>query len=409
MTHNLRTEQIQVEMLDENMQPVEVISEILSDTRIRITSERAVRSATVKVTGTIEKGENPLIVIGETTLRVLMGVRTMNVTYSRSGGTFMPGYMPGVSLFGFGTQNYQEPGFAFLSGWQDENYALKAFDRTYTYLDDQDNKITENVLTRDQSLNTPFSMNSNERFTFRANIEPFNGLKIDLTANHSYTSTTSEYYTADSLGYLPASDMRGHVESGNFSMSYISLGTAFEKISDDVESSTTFLQLKDEYRKEISYRLAMDYFEKTGDMLEDSAGYYEGYGPTSQEVLIPAFLAAYGNRDPGTISLGAYRTIAQIMPNWQVRFDGLGKIPALKEYVNSIVMNHSYRSTYSVGSFISNPFYLFDTIQGVPVAIDLQGNFMVEQNINTISVNENFSPLFDLNMDWKNSLTTRVE
>ena len=40
---------------------------------------------------------------------------------------------------------------------------------------------------------------------------------------------------------------------------------------------------------------------------------------------------------------------------------------------------------------------------------DLQGNFMVEQNINTISVNENFSPLFDLNMDWKNSLTTRIE
>ena len=52
---------------------------------------------------------------------------------------------------------------------------------------------------------------------------------------------------------------------------------------------------------------------------------------------------------------------------------------------------------------------MYDTINGVPVALDLQGNFMVEQNINTISINENFSPLFDLNMDWKNSLTTRVE
>ena len=72
-------------------------------------------------------------------------------------------------------------------------------------------------------------------------------------------------------------------------------------------------------------------------------------------------------------------------------------------------MNHSYRSTYSVGSFVSNPYYTFDTINGVPIAVDLQGNFMVEQNISTVSINENFSPLFDLNMDWKNSLTTRIE
>ena len=97
------------------------------------------------------------------------------------------------------------------------------------------------------------------------------------------------------------------------------------------------------------------------------------------------------------------------MPNWQVRFDGLGKIEALQRYVNSIVMNHSYRSTYSVGSFINNPFFIVDTISGVPISLDLQGNFMVEQNINTVSINENFSPLFDLNMDWKNSLTTRIE
>jgi len=72
-------------------------------------------------------------------------------------------------------------------------------------------------------------------------------------------------------------------------------------------------------------------------------------------------------------------------------------------------MNHSYRSTYSVGSFNNNPFYVYDTISGIPIITDLQGNFMVEQNINTVSINENFSPLLDINMDWKNSLTTRFE
>ncbi|HDS07265.1 MAG TPA: cell surface protein SprA, partial [Bacteroides sp.] len=70
IVHNLRTKNIEVNLFDENDQPVEVTTEIMSETRIRITSESAVRSARVVVTGSIEKGENPLIFIAETTLRV---------------------------------------------------------------------------------------------------------------------------------------------------------------------------------------------------------------------------------------------------------------------------------------------------------------------------------------------------
>jgi cell surface protein SprA len=178
-----------------------------------------------------------------------------------------------------------------------------------------------------------------------------------------------------------------------------------------VESSSTFQKLKEEYRIDISQRLGNEYQQATGISLpadSTDARYVQGFGPTSQAVLIPAFLAAYGNRDVERIPLKAMRSILEIMPNWQVRFDGLGKIPAFQEVVNSVVMNHSYRSTYSVGSFINNPYY-YEAIAGIPDTSDLQGNFMVEHNINTVSINENFSPLFGLNMDWKNSLTTRVE
>jgi cell surface protein SprA len=396
VNHNLKTEIVTVEVVDENNQPVEVETVILSDTRISITPARAVRGATVTVTGTIEKGENPLIFIAESTIRILMGLRTVNVTFSRSGGTLLPGYNPTTAFMGM--EQYGDglaPGWQFLTGWQDMDYAEDAFRNGW--------------LTTDQNLNDPFNMNTTERFTARANFEPFNGLKIDLTANRNFSSNLTEYYTADIYGNLPPDSARGRTYSGNFSMSYISLGTSFERIDDKVESSNTFVKLKDDYRKTISRRLAFDYMEKTGRVLEDSAGYYEGFGPTSQEVLIPAFLAAYGDRDPNSISLQAIKSILEILPNWQVRFDGLGKIEFLQKYVNSIVMNHSYRSTYNVGSFINNPFYIYDTIRGVPVAMDLQGNFMVEHNINTVSISENFSPLFGLNMDWKNSLTTRVD
>lgn len=399
IVHNLKTENITVEVLDENNQPVEVETEILSNTRIRVTSDKAVRKATVTVTGTIDKGANPLIFIAESTVRILMGVRTFNVTYSKSGGTFLPGYVPGTDYFGMQHYNNQlAPGWEFLAGWQNDQYARYAFESGY--------------LTPDQNLNEPFSQNNTERFTARMNIEPFNGLKIDLTGNRMFSSNFSEYWTANSDGSMPADSARGRVYSGNFSMSYISLRTAFEKIDDQVESSGSFELLKNEYRQTISLRLGDEYRDKTGVQLPpDSSNnaYVAGYGPTSQEVLIPAFLAAYSGKDPNTITMNAVKSILDIKPNWQVRFDGLGKIEALQQYLKSVVVNHSYRSTYSIGSFINNPFYLFDTINGVPIATDLQGNFMVEQNINTVSINENFSPLFGLNMDWVNSLTTRIE
>jgi cell surface protein SprA len=399
--HKLKTENVVVEVLDENMQPVEVETEILSETRIRVTSAKAIRNATIRVTGTIEKGQSPLIFIAETTVRILMSVRTLNLTYSQSGGTLMPGYNYGINTFGFGTYStngYVEPGWGFMAGWQDPDYAYRAYQR--------------GALTQDQQLNEAYAMNHTDRFTARMSIEPFNGLKIDLTANRMYSSNFSEYYTANPDGSLPADSARGRIFSGNFSMSYITLGTSFEKINEKVESSEAFNLLKNEYRQTISQRLGSEYTEESGMVLPADGlnpGYVQGYGPTSQDVLIPAFLAAYGGRSADNIAMKAIKSIWEMMPNWQIRFDGLGKIEALQRHVNSIVMNHSYRSTYSVGSFINNPFYLYDTISGVPVATDLQGNFMVEQNINTVSINESFSPLFDINLDWKNSLTTRFE
>lgn len=397
ITHNLRTEDVSVKLYDESGAEVEVATEVISENRIRITPATTLRNARLSVNGTIKKGENPLIFIYENSLRILMAVRTINITYSSNGGTYLPGYLPETRILGSDYYNgMYTPGFGFISGWQNPDVAYNAFQN--------------GLLTLDQNLNDPFNMNETEKMNYRANIEPINGLKIDLTGNWSYASNVSEFYTADQYGNLPSDTARGRVFSGNYSVSYISMRTAFEKIGQDVDSSQTFNLLKYDYRKIISDRLEQQYFEKTGKHLrdDDGDGYYDGYGPTSQDVLIPSFLAAYAGKDPNSISLNAMQKIWQTLPNWRISFDGLGRIEALKKYVNSITMNHNYRSTYSIGSFVSNPYYVVDTL-GVPIAIDLMGNFTVEQNINTVIITEQFSPLFDLDMNWKNSLNTRFE
>jgi cell surface protein SprA len=327
---------------------------------------------------------------------MLMAVRTVNLTYSLSGGSLLPGYLPETRIMG--TQEFNgrlTPGWEYITGWYRGNFAEEAFYNGW--------------LTYDEALNDPFNQNVSERFNFRANVEPIKGLRIDLTGNMSKSENETEFYTSDGNGILPAEDERGYVRSGNFSISYFSWGTAFEPLTNNVDSSASFDYLKDEARRLVSSRLASDYYNKTGTFLSDSAGYYEGYGPTSQEVLIPAFLAAYGYRDARNVPLKAVQGLLSVMPNWKVTYDGLGRIEALQEVVNSITLNHSYRSTYTVGNYITNPYFTVDNSLGVPIAYDLQGNFMVEQNINTVTINEQFSPLFNINMDWKNSLTTRFE
>jgi cell surface protein SprA len=127
-------------------------------------------------------------------------------------------------------------------------------------------------------------------------------------------------------------------------------------------------------------------------------------------VLIPAFLAAYGKRDPHKITLSPFPNITSVLPNWRITYDGLSKIPFLQKYFRSVSITHSYRSSYSVGSYISNPFYMLNDRGFIDLeAIDLNGNFFPENEIISVSINEQFSPLINIDMNWQNNLTSRFE
>ena len=65
----------------------------------------------------------------------------------------------------------------------------------------------------------------------------------------------------------------------------------------------------------------------------------------------------YGKKDVNRVGLDPLPGVLSMLPNWRFTFDGLTKIEFLRKYFRSINIVHSYRSTYTVGSFISNPFY----------------------------------------------------
>ena len=98
------------------------------------------------------------------------------------------------------------------------------------------------------------------------------------------------------------------IESGSFSVSFISWATAFRGDNDDNESETfnifrdnRLIIAKQLAEKNPNFNGGIDpvtgypteYITYSGDTVPTLVG---GYGPTSQEVMIPAFLAAYSGR-----------------------------------------------------------------------------------------------------------------
>jgi len=97
-----------------------------------------------------------------------------------------------------------------------------------------------------------------------------------------------------------------------------------------------------------------------------------------------------------------------MMPNWRINFEGLTKFEAVRKVFNSVSISHQYRSTYTIGSFNTNLYYDPDE-SGISHIRDLQSNFIPLYEINSVSINEQFSPLINIDLGWKNSLTTRIE
>jgi cell surface protein SprA len=257
---------------------------------------------------------------------------------------------------------------------------------------------------------------TNQTISFRSLIEPFPGLRIDLNADRRFVQTISSYYIADRNGNFPDST-RNSVYSGSYTISIISWGTAFEKISKSNEyESATFEKFKsntviisdrraaDRQASDPSYNPNID--PTTGNPI--TGLYKSGYGETSRQVLIPAFLAAYTRTDPNKVSLDYFPSALHMMPNWRITFDGLSKLPFIQSLFRSVSLTHQYRSTYSVSSFITN-LKFSPGASGMGDLRDLQGDFIPMYEINVVTINEQFSPLINVDLNWKNSMTTRVE
>ncbi len=321
--------------------------------------------------------------IGKTLVGAVFSLKNASISFMEGSGTVLPGFMPEPNALG-NNWSMNAPGLPFIFGSQ---------------ADIRPSAVENGWLSRDTLLNAAYLTKLNRTINARATVEPLPDLRIELTANRTYAESHQEYFTANSSGEFRSSAPQ---TTGNFTLSILTWNTAWEKQGED-HSSPNFEKLK-EYRRDIALRLAMANPNWDGTMV-DSTGFPQGYGPTSQAVLIPAFIAAYTGKGPEQVSTELFPAIP--LPNWRMTYSGLTRIPFISRFLKSLNVTHSYRSSYNIGTFQTN--ILFEEANGAPAAFNAINNYIPEYEIGQVSITEQFAPLINFDMQWHNSLLSRIE
>ena len=301
---------------------------------------------------------------------LLTSVKNIQVNYSESGGTLLPGYLPGLGFFGS-----SKPTLGFVFGDQSD-IRYEAAKMGY--------------LTSYPEFNQSFSQIKSKKLDYTARVELIPDLGIDINAERNITENYSEQY--DAVGGIYQS--RAPFNTGNFSISTVMIKTAF-KTSDENES-----EIFERFRKNrfaIADRLAEAYYG-TASFPRDLDGYPAGFGKNSQRVLVPAFISAYTGVQTAKVQTGLFSNFP--LPNWTLKYTGFMKMTWFKDNFKKFSLQHGYRSSYSVNAYRSNL---------NPSPTDTNGNLFPEVITSNVNLTEQFNPLINVSFELKNSFNVMAE
>ena len=329
----------------------------------------------------------------QTVARLAMMVRNVSFNYRSSYQLTLPGFTPSIGdAFGQKKVGSMAPGLDFAFGLVDDDYIGKARENDW--------------LLRNDSVATPATTSKTENLQLRMTLEPVKDLKIDLSAVRTQTTQKSIQYMYEGT---PTT------QSGSFQMSTISLSTAFEGMGDANSGyrSKTFEKFVNSlagYRDRVEAQYAGTVYP-AGSAL--SGGKFDASRtPVNQysgDVMIPAFLNAYTSM--GSNSLSLFPALSRLLPNWTVRYSGLGRLPWFRDHFKSVNINHSYKSIFAVGSYNSYSTYQ-EYMNGLGFINDAStGNPSPSSmfNISQVSINEAFSPLLGMDVTFNNNMTLKGE
>lgn len=306
---------------------------------------------------------------------LLTSIKKIQINYQESNGIFLPGYTPSVGFMGT-----LRPSAGFVFGSQREVRELAA---------------RKGWLTLYPEFNEQYTEVESRQLDAQINMELLPDLKIDFNGNRIYSENYAENYIVKDGLYRSLTP----TTFGNFSISTLLIKTAFG--ASDEFGSDAF----DDFRSNrivIADRLATDFYG-TPNFPRDEEGYPVGFGKTSQDVLLPAFLSAYKGSDASSEKTGIFRDIP--LPNWDIKYTGLMKLKWFKKRFKRFSIQHGYRAGYTVNQFQTN----LDYDPNNPTATNQAGNFKPKVFLTNVNLTEQFSPLIRIDFEMKNSIKILVE
>ena len=317
-------------------------------------------------------------------LRVLMSLRNITFNYDISQGTYLPGYTQDVFLFGL-DKDFTNPGLGFVMGSQDPNVR---------------HNIAENgYMATSQFITRPFTQEKITSLSFAAVLEPFTDFRVSLTGRKTHSQNYQEIFKTD-----PASNGDTFISinpnrTGNYGITYYMMKAAFkQKVSSN------------------EYPLFAD-FETNRTIIKnrlDGSNDNGSYDINSQDVTIPAFLAAYSGNSAEEVALTPFPKTP--IPNWSLNYRGLTKVGSLGDLFTNINVSHAYNSNYSVSNYSNSLLYsqnltLDNNVSdaALPTEVNDTG-FLVPIYIAQQAVlSERFSPLLGINIRTKSNWDFSVD
>ena len=349
--------------------------------KINSPSRRRSSRSKTQAADTLKKSESKA---GKAFLRALMMVRSINATYSIKDGTTLSGFKKSPYLFGMDTA-WAAPGWDFILGNQDPSIRTRAAENGW---------LVNNAL-----LNDPFKQYQTIDLNIKATIEPFKDFKIQIDIKKNKTAQYQEIFRIDSLGQNYESFAPSR--TGSYSITFLAIKTSF--LDNRTDNESIIFEQFIENRNVISSRLN----QLTGDTL---------YTVNNQDVLIPAFIAAYGGQNAATTELTSFPKIP--LPNWRLDYSGLGKIASLRKKFSSITISHAYISSFSVANYANSLFYnnandltLTNNIENQKPAtvVNDQGTLVPTFVFNQVLITERFAPLIKIAIRTRTRLNASIE
>ncbi len=342
----------------------------------------------------VGKGPRKTSGLFNTVVDIVTMVKRLNINYNESNGKVLPGYTQSIGFVGT-----VRPTLGFVFGSQ---------------ADVRFEAARNGWLTEFSDFNEQYIERTNKQLNITATVQPIRDLTIDLVADRQYSNSYQENFKVDSREDDPYINQLGN-SFGSFSISTMMIGSSFGK-SDGFDSKN-FQKFK-ENRITIANRLVSDRGDVPG-VIDPADGFPEKYGKTQQDVLLPAFFAAYTGQDVNRVNLDAFRDIP--IPNWNLKYTGLMRKKWFKKKFKRFSLSHGYRAAYSINSFQTNlektqatadrVAWEKDPIGPQPLGpintatLDLMPDFI----LNNVVLTDQFNPLLRVDFEMKNSVSVLAE